>query len=509
MTVRQMTAWGVLLACAIGALGHAANAQEAAPAAQASAPAESAPKFYFGVMGHVGHPGVYEHSSPEPMLTDVLKHAGGLAEGASGEIGIIRNGRDGFQIYVATEHSQTLKPGDVIIASCLRPPQGAQVSLAGGDPAANNPHAEAPGQVQLGFINLLSPEMPAIVKMERSEASLTNILSVLGQPQDVLPTVDVIEPGPTDSSGPKSPESPLPSGTVLVFNPSLTRYDMIPSYAKEGLSTPHRIEDGPAATVPEPTPGQPVSAEVAIAQSNGVELLQGPTDEQIAQGFPAYEEALPGMPAHGHELLAPQIAMNARAAGAEIQTASLPHDTFESSLLVGTPSVEAGSPFQGVVTGLGVCAFLLTIGAFGVRAWMISRDAKTQKKKSPTRSAHGKALTPASQVDALIRDELPITEERVVATASNNLQGRPHAPRKVRADVSHEAPLPHVASAGRTRRMSEKLTAALNFETTTDEPEFSQLGFAAAMGVESSAGGVPRPKMMDRILRKVQTPGIS
>ena len=72
---------------------------------------------YFGLLGQVSSPGVYEMPMPFPYLVDVVSQAGGLTDAASGHLWIVRRGPIDYQAFYATDLETQLQPGDVVVAN--------------------------------------------------------------------------------------------------------------------------------------------------------------------------------------------------------------------------------------------------------------------------------------------------------------------------------------------------------------------------------------------------------
>src|SRR5688572_26776041 len=73
-------------------------------------------KFYFGIMGQVARPGVYELPAPEPQLLELIRQAGGLTQQATNQLRIVRQGHAGLGAAYDPSLNYRLAPGDIVVA---------------------------------------------------------------------------------------------------------------------------------------------------------------------------------------------------------------------------------------------------------------------------------------------------------------------------------------------------------------------------------------------------------
>ncbi|NOX55388.1 MAG: hypothetical protein GXP27_13310 [Planctomycetes bacterium] len=243
MRFRVRIAARLLLACAMtSGLVNLLAAANRVPVGQNSTAGPS----FFGIMGEVGRPGVYQMSARWPALATLLKAAGGLTARASGNLRIVRDGRIAFITSVGTGAATKLMPGDLVIADAQSARTGGAQRWAAGAGVWTPSVARPP--VQLAFVNLL-PRRPVVVKVAGERATVQQIVADLGQSSEIVPTVRVLLTNRRASSQPLR-DAYLPNGTVLVFNPRLIDISRLPPFPK-----PYVVEGParrPARSVPAP-----------------------------------------------------------------------------------------------------------------------------------------------------------------------------------------------------------------------------------------------------------------
>ncbi len=176
---------------------------------------------YFGIMGQVARPGVYEFASRFPSLVKLVQSAGGLTNRASGSMRIIRNGHFGLRTFYSPNIQFNLLPGDLVVVDTNTSP-GAQGF--GSLTAKRLP----PSEVQLALVNLIG--RPVVLKMQSRDATLASIVERLGQRPEVAGTVRVIRTQRLRNrmESIQGSGGVLSSKTVLIFDPSVIDFDRIP-----------------------------------------------------------------------------------------------------------------------------------------------------------------------------------------------------------------------------------------------------------------------------------------
>src|SRR5579863_614674 len=150
--------WAILLPPA-----HAWDATEG-PVLPSLPPDVSPSECYFGVMGEVGRPGVYE-TRGDLTLVELIKRAGGITRDAEPAARVFRRGRLAEQVFLGSDGSTRLLAGDLVVVE--RRESSPRAILPPTMPA-----------VQLAFLNLI--DRPVVVKMSSDRATLAQIVAALG-----------------------------------------------------------------------------------------------------------------------------------------------------------------------------------------------------------------------------------------------------------------------------------------------------------------------------------------
>lgn len=228
---RFLSLSAVLLGSLLLPSSHAfAQVLDRRPWQESSGPAHELLRF--GVMGQIAHPGVYQFSTAAVTLNELVRQAGGLATTASGNIRIIRNGRPVLEAFYSADNTLDLLPGDLVIADARH---GRRAPLEAGSGTR-----DARSAIQVAFVNLI--DRPVVLKIDAQSATLAGIVRNLRQSQTILSSVRVISRMPVaNATSPRRYHEPLPSETVLVFDPTLIEPDILPE-----LGTVHVVAPEPA-----------------------------------------------------------------------------------------------------------------------------------------------------------------------------------------------------------------------------------------------------------------------
>lgn len=161
--------------------------------------ATAGPKSYVSVIGAVVYPATFESSQP-PILGDLITRAGGMTEGASGAVRVIRNNGPQPQLdYYQGLPAVKVPDGSVVVAE---PRTDAVRTAIGRD-----------GEfVDVACLNLL--ERPLVQWLPPREANLQDLLLRLGQSGTMTPGVQILAPGRAETETPDR----LAPGMVLVFD---------------------------------------------------------------------------------------------------------------------------------------------------------------------------------------------------------------------------------------------------------------------------------------------------
>jgi hypothetical protein len=175
---------------------------------------------YYGILGEVARPGVYQLSTG-CTLGQLVIGAGGLIGNANGNARVLRGARQAEQFFVAASESAVLSPGDLIVvgvqASRLAEPNGARAG-------------RGPSQVQIGLLNLIS--RPVVLTLPRERASPARIVEFLGQPPALADDLGIVGPSRAEvraSFSANFADDRLASGAVLIFPSHRVRVASLPT----------------------------------------------------------------------------------------------------------------------------------------------------------------------------------------------------------------------------------------------------------------------------------------
>lgn len=421
---------------------HGAHSSQSSNAPHASQPS------YFGVMGDVPAPGVYEWLEKNPLLIDVVQRAGGLKETASGNIRIVRNGRGGQLAFYSPQLDFRLLPGDVVIAEA-----------APGSPRS----PDAP--VQLAFLDLL--DQPVVLKLRPHHANVRAIVALLNQPPEVAESVRVLTSNPRPDRAAATSDS-LRTGSVLVFS----RLDLRPDRIPNNLPQPRRF-DSELATGERPTarteseshvarPAPRELAEVAGTAATPITDVTRPADP-VGSSLPA----MIGGAADERDLIedadgSGSASMDERADGAFAQItprrtaiAATTPPAAASASPRGTIGDESSASTDGGSTrsASGPSSRAMTIAALlgglailsGTIVWIVARRRRQRgydiaaSSHVPEERAAAPPRTRRRSLEDLISGELEVRERPVALPESVELHGRPTGHRTLRIDAAHAA----------------------------------------------------------------------
>jgi hypothetical protein len=442
---------------------------------------------YVGFLGQVTRPGVYEIEGRGVRLADLLSEIGGLARDASGQFRIIRQGRPGLMTSYAGAAQFELMAGDLVIADAQ------YVS------PASNPNAAAATSVQIGFVNLI--ERPVVLKLRREHASLVEILALMRQDESLASQVKIITPANQRSAGSMQLGTPLPSETVLIFPLNAVRAARLAP-----LPEPFKLKrDGEDATSqPQPTPRANISPDVSQLPRSQPSVGAWQDSQPLPQAARAVSQPsrepdvieAPPPPVEaantkrvggvrqtpqGQDLIARDSQMVLAPPAESNDRAPVPEPLFtddvsdEPSLLkahgqrrpillaqeqlddlglndLETKSDQAGSSWSIWPPILTAGAGLLALFGFSLSLRRRTRESHSIPVVPPVVTVTPKSNTPKlarhDELEELIHDQLPLTEERVPLASPMQFHGRPQPPRTIRLDQSHSLPKPHLQESG-------------------------------------------------------------
>ncbi len=242
------------------------GSQATATANAAATPDSRSPSSlaYYGILGEVARPGVYQLSTG-CTLGQLVIGAGGLTGNANGNARVFRGARLAEQFFVAASESAVLSPGDLIVvgaqASRLAEPNGARAG-------------RAPAQVQIGLLNLIS--RPVALTLPRELASPARIVEFLGQSRELADDLRVVGPSRAEvraSFSANFADDRLASGAVLIFPSHRVRVASLPTLP-DPIPLPAQPQfvaapSTPAATATATTRGADAPPSIAAAPYQG------------------------------------------------------------------------------------------------------------------------------------------------------------------------------------------------------------------------------------------------
>jgi hypothetical protein len=312
-------------------------------AAAPDGPQSATHSAYFGILGAVTHPGVYELPA-DCTFGQLVRHAGGITHQAVGDARVFRGARLAQQLFVTTSDSAILYPDDLIVIESSETQLSVTQPRKQSSPAVFDASAvPAPDarKVQIGFLNLI--DRPVVMQMPREQASLARIVELLQLSPELRERIHIVDPSRKDLRPSAEPDAAglLRSGTVLIFPKHRVRLASL-SLLPDPIAPPHSRpkNDSPSARSVAPAcdaVGQQ-SAFVPTAQSPGTQLSP-PDTAARKSAFPRPRSAFRN------------VALN----------------EWERQRLVEEKShARSYFPFY-VLGGMAALAMLLTIGSMGSR----------------------------------------------------------------------------------------------------------------------------------------------
>jgi len=446
---------------------------------------------FFGVMGQIARPGVYELPTAHPRLAEIIDRAGGLTSDASRIIRVVREGRIAFQTFYTPGLTLTLLPGDLLLIDGSRSDYRrgtGDVRPAGRiGPRATRSDAADKSQIEVAFVGLVG--RPVVLRLRTRDATIGRVVQLLKQPATVIKTMRLISPARSrlqNRTGLLTHQTPLLSGSVIVFSRvhlDATRIPPLPKpirrtdqsavppgirgttqndpnvrhATRQGLSADQSaviLATGKRSIKAADPTGKPAMAPVIEDRPNGPVLFPGHhvsenpstrhsavtlsgrnVPHRLSQLAPPKSVYIPSDKPIQSESNAALIAVNGSAP--LIPAVGVPADGGSSG------ATAAAQPDQSTA-GL-VLLFVLGCGllAVGLAAMFLISMARTAVKTATTertRIGNDEAL------EALIHNTIAIQEEEIELPTQLTLHGHPTGLRKLRIDAGR-APLrgPHFA----------------------------------------------------------------
>lgn len=446
---------------------------------------------FVGLLGQVARPGVYEIERKGTVLGDLLQNIGGLAKDASGQFRVIRNGRPGQMTSYSGAAQFELMPGDLIVADA-RPSQLSQRAI--------NAKQASGESVQVGFVNLI--DRPVVLKLKSEHANVSEILSIMRQDQGLASQVKIVVPASYRGHAQPGSATPLVSETVLIFPPSSVKTDriaMLPEpymlKRESGASSPSRDATPPTApranlspdvtqvprsqpsvgawsdSTPLPQSSQPISRSNDSLPQAEIEAPAPPADASATFDRGVGVRGAPRRPTQDQSTrdsemtLAPpaeEIPDNAPAPPPLLKdyvqqrhVSKAKENDADKGKLTADDLDDAVAAADKASSGWSIWPLMLTAGV-GLLA-LIGFGVSLRRRSPVATSSSPIAMTPIEPseiqksqsvprrdlLDAIIDNQLPLTEERVSFASPIQFHGRPQPPKTIRMDQRHPLPKPH------------------------------------------------------------------
>lgn len=446
---------------------------------------------FVGLLGQVTRPGVYEIERKGTVLGDLLQSIGGLAKDASGQFRIIRNGRPGQMTSYSGAAQFELMPGDLIVADA-RPSQLSQ--------RATNAKQTSGESVQVGFVNLI--DRPVVLKLKSEHASVAEILSIMRQDPGLASQIKIVVPSSHRGHAQPGPETQLVSETVLIFPPSSVKTDriaMLPEpymlKRESGASSPSSNATPPTApranlspdvtqaprsqpsvgswpdSTPLPQSSQPISRSNDFSPQTEAEVPAPPADGNMPPNRGSGVRGAPRRPTQDQSARDSEMTLAPPAEETPDNAAAPPPllkdyvqrrhlseakqdiadkgkltvDDLDDAVAVPDKANSGWSIWPLMVTaGVG----LLALVGFGLalrrRSPATAPGSPITTTPTPSSTIQKSQSVPRRDLlDAIIDNQLPLTEERVPFASPMQFHGRPQPPKTIRMDQRHPLPKPH------------------------------------------------------------------
>jgi hypothetical protein len=493
------------------------------------------PLCYVAVIGEVNRPGVYSTSSTDyPKLVEIIQQAGGPTDKASGNVRIVRHGKPAGQLFLSPGLREVLFSGDVVIVDGHRRGR----TIAGSSGRQHSQQQEAPRgvaasdepAVQIALVNLI--ERPVVLNnVPANLATKKGIASYLKQqPQVDQIRVIATNPSPFNQQQDSVAAEQLLNGTVLVFKESLVERANLPDDLPEAVQIDAPLPPGSEAangslhdtigdnpkSIREDGPGRAHVAGLGTDQEASLSNLNRgalvllphgdasdtllypmPVDsnrerEGLRAGDPsAFPQAEPGT-----ELRDAEFAM-VRPPGHASVSAPTDKPTAVAAITGESLSNRIDSTTLLVCLTGAVAAF----AAFAL-LWTMARRVAVTASVPITQSGQAR-----SSLDALINDELPLTEEPTQLPSRMKFYGRPAGRRKIRIDAGQQVGGPHFShspSAKATERQQYETANSASPGTASDQA-LPNSGPVADSGSRRARPMIHSPEQTSGLLDRVLT----
>jgi len=492
------------------------------------------PLCYVAVIGEVKRPGVYSTSSTDyPKLVDIIQQAGGLTDKASANVRIVRDKKVAVRTFLSPGIRESLFSGDVVVVDGHRHGRRRAGSLTkqhsqGGETPRVVAEIDEPA-VQIALVNVMS--RPVVLKnVPPSLATVQGIASYLRQqPQVDRISVIVTNPSPVKQNQDSASTEQLSNGAVLVFEesfvdranlpdlPDAVQIDApVPPGSETTKSQPHEVIGDNRETTGEDSPGRAYVAGSGTehkafhsnwnrgalvllphGEASDTPLYSTPSDfnrhrESMRAGNPsASPQAEPG-----NELPDTEFAMVRTPGHASVSTPA------------GEPSAIAATSIDSISNRIDTTTFLVcltgAVAAFAAFAllWTMARRVAITASVPITQSGQARI-----GLDALINDELPLTEEPMQLPSQMKFYGHPAGQRKIRIDAGQQVAAPHFSRSSSTKEAERQQHESANSASpgTSSDQALPSNGPVADSGSRQARPMIHSPEQSSGLLDRVLT----
>lgn len=491
---------------------------------------------YFGILGQVAQPGVYELPADRQTLNDLIEVAGGLTANASNNLRVVRGGRNVGQTFFQQRVRFELRPGDVIVSDkrragfangngtvtrmTVRDAKDSTVFVAtpdqsrraGGSVADSaNEGANQAEIVQIGAVGLLA--RPVVIAIPADKSTLQNVLTTLHQPREGATQIGLIREGGQQRIVllTETDRTVLATGSVLVFDAKSAQPETLP---KLPLPVPWS-DRASESSAPESLTPEADLAKPAVMDESAQPTLQLPR-EAVASSAPTpvvdvtdqfrVEEESKSAPATDHKSQAHSI-----------PAASSP-DAVESPRTFANQSLSNGwstSTLILLAIGSGLTGLLLAglVRRRPTMALTTTTASPTQTVTVPTSTPRELAAPPATPaprpasailLDDLIGNRLTVATEPVTLPKGARIYGQPVERSddvELRLDAAQPITQPHIRP---VINASEQDVDRTSSDDVQDIPRrtsaTARLPTASRIDPKSPTR---EPKLLDRVLENL------
>jgi|GEM_PF-3140233 len=438
----------------------------AAPAAPLS-PLANFPENHYTIAGEVAQPGTYTFPTHRVHLRELLRAAGGTTAAASGNVRLIRRGFVIDQTFVTPSSTYVVQNGDVLIVDPRNSGVHPAADIIGGSTATPVEQTAGAGSrtAPIPVVLLNVQERPVVLNLTPEQATVKGLDQLLRQEHNPARRGVLLMSGssPISFEGESHSTLQLPSGTVVVYDPTSLDRGTLPSLKTPVFATSNSVnaapgvgnfplasgaatERGPALQEPPPYPGRP---QVTIDTVSTDETRPVPVTQVTPEARKPPMDAGPAMVPPVPETEIEPLPLANDAAGVtpisqQVEAAAPPPPLSESPHAVrwrSTPAAPRQSMRHEPVRTSGKAGLfaVITFAVLGGGAVAFVIYKRREPGETPAPPANAVTVPRDNLLEALIRDQLPLLEEPVALPADLQFHGKPAEGWRYRVDARHNA----------------------------------------------------------------------